>query len=405
MKKILNSRICLLVFTMATAFLTLQGCKKESVNAPVITGVRNYAPAPGDSVLQSLIPGQWVVVLGHNLRNVVEVSFDGIPATVNATLHSDTSAVVQVPAIIPFPSVPAEKLNTIYYVTPEGATTFAFEIAAPAPTISSVSNENANTGDSVYIYGLNFFFIKEVTFANTAITAYKASDDGTSIGFALPALTQSGPVIIRTKYGADTTAYNVNNYSTESLCNFDNINNFWWGTSLSNSSTDFPGNQGRYAVLNTGVLAAGDGTWWGWQRSIHCGPSQWIPSGNLGDPVEDWALKFEISVPKPWNGVSLWILSDADWKYVARIEPWKNATGNVSFKTNGWRTITIPLTSFRTQPSGGLRGTGVSANSLTQLLGSSGSRNLDINTSNDGSSPSATGLYCAIDNIRVVKVK
>lgn len=405
MNKIIYNRICLPLSWMAVMLLLLPACKKEKLNKPVITGVRNYAPAPGDSLVQSLVPGQWVVLLGHNLRNAVQVSFDGIPANFNAALFSDTSAVVQVPAVIPFPSVPPDQLNTIFYATTDGTTTFTFNIVAPAPTIAGISNENPVTGDSVYIYGVNFFFIQKVVFAGTEIGAYTASGDGTSIGFVSPALTQSGPAIVRTQSGADTTVYNVNNFATEPICNFDNINNFWWGTSLSSSSTDFPGNQGQYAVLNTGVLPAGDGAWWNWQRSIHGGPAQWIPTANLSDPVANWALKFEMNVPTPWNGVSLWILSDPNWKYVARYEPWKTATGAiVPYTTRGWRTVTIPLTAFRTQPAGGLSGTGLSAASLTELVGSSGNVNMDINTSNDGSSPSATGLYGAIDNIRIVRI-
>lgn len=405
MNKILYSRTYRLLFFIIAASFVFPACKKDNVSGPAITGVRNYAPAPGDSLLQSLVPGQWVVLLGHNLKNTIQISFDGIPADFNAALFSDTSAVVQVPAVIPFPSVPASQLNTIFYVTTEGATTFTFNIAAPPPTITSISNENAIAGDSVYIYGLNFFFIQKITFAGAEISDYSASGDGTSVGFTMPTLSQSGPVIVSTQSGADTTAYNVNNAATESLCNFDNANIFWWGTSLSSSSTDFPGNQGQYAVLNTGVLPGGDGSWWNWQRSVHGGPSQWIPTANLSDPVANWALKFEINVPNPWNGVSLWIISDPDWKYIARYEPWKSATGAISpYTTKGWRTITIPLTSFRTTPSGGLSGTGLSAASLTDLVGSSGSINLDINTTNDGASPSATGLYGAIDNIRVTRI-
>jgi hypothetical protein len=401
MSKILYSRIYLLLFCMAAAFILLPGCKKESVNAPVITGVRNYAPAPGDSVLQSLVPGQWVVLLGHNLENAIQVSFDGIPATFNAGLFSDTSAVVQVPSVIPFPSVPAEKLNTIYYVTPEGSTTFTFNIVAPPPTITSVSNENANMDDSVYIYGFNFFFIQQITFAGSTITDYAASGDGTSIGFVLPALSQSGPVIITTQSGADTTAYNVNNASTESLCNFDNLNTFSWGTNTDNSSANFPGNRGSYAILSNGVLPAGEGTWWGWQRSINTNDVQWLPVSNLSNPVDNYAFKFEISVPVEFIGTSIYIVKGYSFTYMARYEPWKDANGaTFPFATKGWRTVTIPLSEFRKDD-----GKGLPASSLVELLGSSGSGVVNIHTKNFSSSPTPTGLNAAIDNIRVVRIK
>lgn len=400
MSKILYSRICLLIFATAVTFLTMPGCKKDDLNGPVITGVRNYAPAPGDSALSSLLPGQWVVLSGHNLGNALHISFDGVPATFTSSLFSDTSAVVMVPSVIPFPSVPADKLNTIFYVTPEGSTTFTFNIVAPPPTIASISNENATTGDSVYINGLNFFFIEKITFANEPVTEYAASGDGTSIGFVLPALSETGPVIVTTKSGADTTAYNVNNASTESLCNFDNVNTFSWGTNTDNNSNDFPGNRGYYAILSNDVLPPGEGTWWGWQRSINTNGVQWLPSGNLGDPIGDYAFKFEMSAPVAYSGTSIYVIKGYSFNYLARYEPWKDANGVASpFATKGWRTVTIPLSEFRTND-----GTGVSASSLTQLLGS-GSGEVNIQTKNFANTPTPTGLKVAVDNIRVVRVK
>jgi hypothetical protein len=401
MYKILYSRIYLLLFSIAAAFILLPGCKKESLNAPVITGVRNYEPAPGDSVLQSLVPGQWVVLLGKNLKNAIQISFDGTPANFNSGLFSDTSAVVQVPSVIPFPSVPAEKLNTIDYATKEGRTTFTFNIVAPAPTISSVSNENANAGDSVYIYGLNFFFVEQVTFAGTTVTDYAAAGDGTFIRFVLPSLSQSGPAIISTQSGADTTAYNLNNASTESLCNFDNINTMNWGTNTDNNSTNFPGNRGNYAILTNGIFNNSNGNWWEWQRSINTHAVQWVPSASLSDPVSNYAFKFEISVQGEWNGTSIFIIKDYSWNYLARYEPWKDANGNrFTYTANGWRTVTIPLTMFRTG-----NGLGTAAASLTSLLGSSGNGQIIIYTTNDASSPTPTGLNAAIDNIRVVRIQ
>lgn len=395
------SRICLLICTLAMAFTMLPGCKKENLDAPVITGVRNYAPAPSDSVLNNLVPGQWVVLSGRNLQNALQISFDGIPATFNAALFSDSNAVVLVPDVIPFPSVPAEKLNTIYYVTPEGATTFKFNIVAPPPTISGVSNENANMGDSVYISGFNFFFIQGISFAGTSITDYTSSGDGTVIRFVLPALSQTGPVAVTTKSGTATTVFNVNNASTESLCNFDNINTFSWGTNTDNSSTGFPGNRDYYAVLSNDVLPAGEGSWWNWQRGINTNDVQWLPVSSLSGALADYALKFEISVPVEYSGTSIYVVKSYNWDYLARYEPWKDVNGaSFPFSTKGWRTVTIPLTEFRKD-----EGKGVSAASLTDLLGSSANGSISIHTKNFGNTPTATGLNAAIDNIRVVRIK
>lgn len=394
----------LLFLALAVAFACMQsGCKKEAMDggAPVITSVRNYAASPADTLVNNITTGQWVVLIGHNLKDAVQVSFNGIPANINSVMFSDTSAAVLVPAVIPFPSVSPEELNTIHYVTRKGATTFTFGIVAPPPTITSISNENANEGDSVYINGLNLFFIQELTFAGTPVTKFSTAGDGTSIGFVLPALTQSGRVVVVTKSGKASTPFNVNDATTGMLCDFDKTNTFSWGTGIENSSVNFPGNRGNYAVLSNGILPAGDGTWWDSQRSMNTNDVQWVPVDSLGLSLDDYGLKFEISVPTAWTGTSIYVIKGYAFDYMARYEPWQGTNNTVTaFTTKGWRTVTIPLSMFRNND-----GKGSAAASLIALLGASGNGAINIQTKNFSASPSASGLKAAIDNIRVVKIK
>jgi len=391
----------------AGALMLLGACKKTSSSGPVITGVRNYLQAPGDSSLSGLVPaGQWVVLEGRNLKDAVSISFDGVQISFNYGLFSDTSAVVQVPTVIPFNTVSAADLNTIRYVTISGSTTFKFPIVVPPPAINTISNEMANAGDSVHITGANFFLISDVHFGGAPITTYNVSPDGTTMGFVVPASTPAGPVSITTKSGTSATPYNVEDTVNGVLCNFDNVMTYaYWSAAMDNSSTDYPGNRGSYAVLNTGgPLSNNDGAWWNGGRGINCNGAQWVPQANLGDPVGNWAVKFEINVPTPWNGISIFVVKDYSWTYLARYEPWV-ATGT-AYKTTGWQTVTLPLSSFLTQPSGGKNGTGNAAPSLTTLLGSTGFGGVNIYTMNDGSAAmSATGLTAGIDNIRVVRIQ
>ncbi len=383
-------------------FLIQPACKKDSTGkGPVITSIRNYAASPSDTLVKSITTGQWVVLIGYNLRDAIQVSFNGVPATINGILFSDTSAAVQVPSVIPFPSVSEEDRNTIRYTTRDGVAVFKFTINAPPPVITSVSNENANEGDSVYIYGSNFFNVEKISFAGSPVTAYAASGDGTSIGFILPALAHSGPVTVATQTGTASTTYNVNDGTTGMLCNFDNINTLSWGTDIDNSSARFPGNRGYYAVLSNGVLPAGDGSWWNAQRSINTNSVQWIPPDSLHVPVDQYALKFEINVPAAWNGTSIYVIKDYSFDYMARYEPWLDANGAAfAYTTKGWRTVTIPFSMFRKE-----NGKGVAAASLAELLGSTATGAVNIQTQNFSSLPTVSGLTAAIDNIRVVKIK
>jgi hypothetical protein len=404
MKKIIENRILQLCCILVT--LLLVACQDDDMNAPVITGVRNYAPSPDDSVLQSFQPGQWVVLTGHNLSGATKIVINGVPTAFNNSLFSDTYAVVQVPAVIPFPIIPAEKQNTIEYVTKEGSIIFPFSVMAPAPTVTYISNENALAGDVVRIWGTNLFLLTKLTFAGTEISEYTSSPDGTYVTFIVPELNGSGPVVVENKTGGYSTVFNVNDATSGALCNFDDVNTMSWGTGTDNSSDTFSGNRGYYANLKNDALPSGSFDWWSWQRSINTNGVQWVPVDSLSVPLDEYAVKFEINVPEKWNGTSLFIVKDYDWRYVARFEPWNLGNGkSTAISTGGyWQTVTIPFFAFRAKADG-KDGTGVSAASLTDLLGASASGSINFYTINDSSAPSATGVNIAIDNIRVVKIK
>lgn len=394
----------LLLVLLAAVALVQPGCKKDSspsTGTPVITSVRNYVAHPGDSLLTSVGTGQWVVISGKNLKGALQINFDGVKASFNDAWFSDTSAIALIPAVIAFPTVPAKQLNTIQYVTTHGQTTFSFSIVPPAPTISGISNEDTNPGDSVKINGFNFFFIKSVTYAGVNITDYTGSNDGTSISLAVPAsVTQTGGIVsVTTKSGSASTLYNVSDFSTGVLNNYDNVNNFSWGSGTSNSSSAYPGNNGYYGLLNGTAVPANDDSWWNYGRSINLNAATWVPAANMSDPISDYALKFEINVKVPWTSGSINVIKDYSFNtYMAIYRPWKNASGaTVPFTTKGWQTVVIPLTNFRTN-----NGTGVQPSSLSDLLGS-GSGSLNMLFNNDG--PTVISNYeIAIDNIRIIKI-
>jgi hypothetical protein len=409
MKKILSYIKFSLPLALVMLFIfTQSGCKKDSVSStPSITAVRSYAAAPGDSLLSKIGPGQWVTIIGSNLKGALQIYFDATASSFNEALFSDTSAVVLIPSVIAFPSVPADQLNTIRYVTTHGETTFSFPILPSAPTISGISNENAVVGDSVFVYGFNFFFIQNFVFAGTTITNYTGTNDGTSIRFKLPAtVTSSGVVTVTTKSGTASTVFTVNDMKTGMLCNFDDINTYSWGAAaISNNATDFPGNRLYYGRIAAANLGAYDFAWYNGGRGMNMNAAQWIPTANLTDPIANYALKFEMNIKQAWTGGYLYIVKDYDWTYLARYAPWLNANGTAtSFTTTGWQTITIPLTEFRTKANG-VDGTGNSPATLKTLVGNSGNGGINLWLINPTGTAVTASFDGAFDNIRVVKIK
>jgi hypothetical protein len=405
MKKILFNRIHFLVLScLVLVALQLSSCKDEGLDGPVITAVRNYAPAPDDTLVNVMVPGQFVVIEGSNLQEASLITFDGVPATFNKALFADNYAVVRVPDVISFPLVAEEDMNKIRYVTPAGETTFNFTIVPGPPSIAGISNENPTPGTPVFILGTNLFEIQSLTFSGTLITDYQLTSTGTMISFMAPEFSESAPLIIKTISGADSTAYNVNDITTGALSNFDNVFNWvWWAADLKSGnpnsswpsySPDFHGNQSNFLVINSGVMNSGDGSQWG--NAIRIDNIRWLPEESLSTPVNNWALKFEMNVPSLWNGGSMCILRANEADLMARFEPWTSG----AFSTNGWQTITIPLSMFA---DGDGKGTPIS--SLSQLLGDTGVRDFRLYFHNYASSPTATGFYGAFDNFRVVKIR
>lgn len=379
----------------------------DIVGEPIITHVRNYTGSPNDEIVESIFPGQEINIVGYNLKNATQIAFQGVGADLNNTTLTDSSAIVRVPEILT--GGDASLANTISYTTRVGTGNFFIKIIGP-PIITMVSNEAPEEGAWVYLYGNNLVSVQSLTYAGAEISSFEELEEGTTIKFMVPALSQSGPVVITTSGGEFTTTYNVNDITTGIISTFEWGDDFrwdWWGGAVLHSGdpdsdlphgADFPGNSGQYLVLTTDVLNPGDGA--DWSTAVRIPEAQWVPSGNLSDPVNNWAIKFEINIPNNWNGGTL-NFRGANGDIMVRYTPWQiSSTNTTPFKTSDWQTMTFPLSSFRKN-----NGTGDPISSLTELVGSEGKSNLILYIHNYSSSPTNTGFYAAFDNFRVIKVR
>lgn len=197
MKKLLNSRISHLLFLCMMLIVSmLTSCvNDDDLNgAPVITTVRNYAAAPNDTLVTKIVPGQWIVIHGKNLKDALKISFNGSPADFDAVLFTDNTAVLQVPWSVPFNNIDPDIVNTIQYVTNAGTTTYKFNVMPPQATITGNSMTSATkVGDSIHIYGTNLYLIEKLTIAGMDISPLKMQDDGSSVGFVLPTINTPMP--------------------------------------------------------------------------------------------------------------------------------------------------------------------------------------------------------------------
>ncbi|WP_431210005.1 glycan-binding surface protein [Puia sp. P3] len=355
--------------------------------APTIAAISNVFANPGDSVF----------ITGTNLVLVQQFSYAGTAITSFHSSADGTSLGFVMPAQVPG--------DQVVVTTRSGTVNFKIEAT---PTITGVSNENANVGDSVYVFGTYLKNIQTLSFAGADVPSFVSAGDGSWVGFVVPALSGSGPVSVVTKFGTTATFYNVNDIATGALSNWEwgGVFNWqWWGgASLTSGNPDFPGNSSQYMVLKTGILSGGEGNTYS-SYAILLNAAQWVPAGHLSDPVANWAFKFEVSIPTGWNGGSIDIQSSLG-TYVARWEPWQvSSTKTAAYSTHGWTTVTIPFTMFRTKDATLGDGKGVSMASFADLLGASGNSACTMYIHNYGSASTATGFYAAFDNLRVVQIK
>lgn len=350
--------------------------------APTFSGISNLYANPGDSVY----------VYGAGLFFVQRFSYRGTPIQ---SFKLDTSG-----NSIGFLMPAATTDDQILVITKSG--TLNHKIIA-TPVIAGITNENANPGDSVYIYGTYLKGIQTLTFAGTPITSFVSSNNGSHVGFILPSLTQSGPVSVTTGFGTATTAYHVNDVATGSISNWDsNFNWQGWGAGIqTKGDPNFPGNPSTYFVLDINGLSGNDG--WPWTTNIPMNAIQWVPETKIQDTVSHWAFKFEVNIPKTWKGTTVNIVSGVGG-YMARWEPWRiNATTTVPYRTKGWVTVTIPLTSFRASHPELGEGMGASLTKIADLTGESGNTSCIMYIHNY--TTSSASFYGAVDNLRVVKIK
>jgi hypothetical protein len=378
---------------------------------PTITAISDVFANPGDSVF----------IYGADLVLIQKFSYGGTNiSSFKPNLYGTVLGFVM-------PN-PAPTSGDVVVTTKGGTATF--KIVA-TPTITGVSNENPSVGDSVYVYGTYLKGIQTFTFGSASVTSFASSTDGKYVRFKSPTLTtQSGPVSITTPFGTAATPYKVNTktYLQDGvIMNFEGNWSFngmegWWGAAsggVNNAANDpygwlthtnafdgiFGTNNTLFPLLDKGVMTAGDGNNWG-GTGTNLKPNQWIPASNLSDPVDSWAVKFEMSIAKPWNGISLCFETYFDGSYKYRFEPWQtSASTTAPFTTKGWQTLTIPLSAFRAKDATLGDGMGAPVTSIAALLGGSGNTGFRIYLKNFGTKTSATGFYGAFDNLRIVKIK
>lgn len=391
----------LLIAAMITGMIgfSTTSCKKETAGNPEIFYVRVTEPAKADSLLIGAYMGNLVAIVGQNLGNAQEIWFNDQKATLNPAYVTDKTILVSVPSSVP--SVVTDKMRVIFKDKSEML--FDFKVNVPGPVISGIKSEYVLTGDLIELTG-DFFFEPKVFFAGGA-QGVIADFDKTIMHVTVPEGAGSGPITVQTNFGKVNSRFLFRD-NNNVILDFDTWTHESWTAPIAlAASNPVPAPcSGNYAYFKHASVGE-----WMWTNELTL--QYWAPRNSRGNvpvakgQVSDLVFRFEANVPIEWKDVRMEIFfgpyaedhgRDKPGVAIARWKPWIKGP----YKTNGWETISIPLSEFKYSTSDG----------NTDEIGSSGIKDLSVLTNVtmmlfggfETGTTEKSPVHICVDNFRIV---
>lgn len=381
-----NLKYILTAFVLLVATQTfLTSCEDDdneqstqmTINKIYLEDVKSSVP---DREVSFARLGQLLRIEGSGFTGLKRIYINGYRTEFNNAMMTNQNVWVTLSNNTPIVEADETVRNTIRLVKDETETIYNFTIMASAPRITSISNTLPQAGETVVVNGANLHETTKVTLpGGVEITDITNDDDGEWYSFIMPdGLTEGGSIISQGANGQAQTAAQFNE-RRGIILDFDGTGEqgSWSATYSAEQLVVDPLNSGRGNVVPAvpaDALEASSGI----KNGAH--GNGWFTAGNGNDwdewsrfyeyisaetPVENIALQFDVYVPETWSGAGYleftfqnnlggygWgsnntkNTASTEYGYMTAVcwVPWIDAEGNiVPFKTEGWQTITIPL--------------------------------------------------------------
>lgn len=408
MKKIYKSTIktvtSLLVFAAVVALPACNDNPDEYIVAsgkPTVSYIRIPDVLSSDSLLTHAFMGTTIAIIGDNMRSVKEIWFNDQKAVLNSSLITPTCLIVPVPS-----TIPANVTSKIYMVTASNDTVkYDFGVDVPSPLLSNLECEYVVNGGNVVING-NFFLpvdgqtVPEVYFTPN-IKAEVVSMTLTKLTVKVPDGVAAGPITVKSRYGSTRSEFKfrdtsglISDFSSSTYGNPWGLGGF--------GTTD--GCSGQYLLFESSSFGS-----WSWLNNMMWVYSACDGAGNkpigTGSDLKKTALRFETNVPT-WSDeqLNIWFTPyessfsgvNIDASYAQyHWKPYLKNGVKSTYKTNGWITVTIPLSEFNTD-----KGETTTERKIDNIANYS-NINLMVFGAADGTYP----IKICIDNLRIVNIQ
>ncbi|MBL4561868.1 MAG: hypothetical protein JKX79_12885 [Labilibaculum sp.] len=375
------------IVVVALAFLSLGACDDdndmESGETPIVRYVRPCDVAASDSLLLGAYLGSKITIIGEGLAGVNKVYFNDQEASLNPNLVTNNAIVVLIPN-----TIPKIKEDLIKLYTNNDSCYYIFETVVPTPSVSSMACEYLEAGDLAHIEGL--YFVNDETSPLTisftgGVQGQIESSDVNNIYVTVPEGAESGPVTVTSVYGSGESSLHFRD-ERNIILDFNNNNypdyDYFSGWHGAGGVASEEGINGNYLILTgdideNGVTKDDEYCFDRWTYTPD--DPDFADASNLNKQV----LKFEVKVSEDWSAAALqfvftgasevWLnwQSNADWPEYADThggnEDWKRKgdaypnyprglwnpwTKDGVFGTDGWITVSIPMSEFKYNSDG-----------------------------------------------------
>ncbi|HMQ45962.1 MAG TPA: glycan-binding surface protein [Saprospiraceae bacterium] len=284
--------------------------------------------------------GDEITIMGNDMDLVTSVNFTGgISIGINNTTLN--TAIVNVPI--------GTMSGPITVVTTNGtevASAFDLNILLATNAVITSMPTMAAPGDMISIMGEHLDELNEVIFPGEVPATMFGQKTATLIEVFVPQGTATGVGNIKfiTFSGEEFFSPPINIQGVDPVqdpnlvfFNFDGLDSWWGDTGSIENDPSLTLDGSNYFRVN-GSLTNWTGFFW------RNGGNN-FPGSTIGTDISGYVLKFDINVLEPITGGEFaWRLKGSDGDFFSPWKPWES-TG--SYVTNGWVTITLPLTSFQ----------------------------------------------------------
>jgi len=363
--KNINSRLSgILVILVALLGFLFESCEKNDTAGtavPIVDYVRITDPSKSDSLVTHAYMGSCIAIIGMDLQDVDEIWFNDQKAFVNFSFVTANSIIVTIPNVIP-----AKVTNLLYIVNSAKSDTlkYPFGVDVPAPYLSGMLCEYVEDNETAVIQG-NFFIddpaipLKVYFPGNLEATIQEITL--TTIKVLVPQGSGIGPIQVKSLYGSTRSTFYFRD-DRNIILDYDVLttSGSWRGGTIKNDANSLKGN---YLMLK-GQLDDNQGSedynGGGFVSELWSDKNGRTEANFFTGNPADYLFKFEANV-KNWTGAYLNIcfgpwasgvspyMNQLYWGNMNARGLWKAWEGTTtgSFKTDGWITVTIPMSEIK----------------------------------------------------------